>query len=64
VILLLELRARLGGVKIIWTVDAQKAREFRETYTPKQTNYGYTPTKKDKAKDTDKQTIFSAVVKR
>jgi len=25
----------LGGVKIIWTVDAQKAREFRETYTPK-----------------------------
>lgn len=24
-----------GGVKIIWTVDAQKAREFRETYTPK-----------------------------
>lgn len=25
----------LGGVKIIWTVDAQKAKEFRETYTPK-----------------------------
>lgn len=25
----------LGGVKIIWTVDAQKAREFRENYTPK-----------------------------
>ncbi|MEM1558392.1 MAG: ThaI family type II restriction endonuclease [Nitrososphaerota archaeon] len=25
----------LGGVKIIWTVDAQKAREFRESYTPK-----------------------------
>jgi hypothetical protein len=25
----------LGGLKIIWTVDAQKAREFRETYTPK-----------------------------
>lgn len=25
----------LGGVKIIWTVDPQKAREFRETYTPK-----------------------------
>lgn len=25
----------LGGVKIIWTVDAQKAREFRETYVPK-----------------------------
>ena len=24
-----------GGVKIVWTVDAQKAREFRETYTPK-----------------------------
>lgn len=24
----------IGGVKIIWTVDAQKAREFRETYTP------------------------------
>jgi hypothetical protein len=24
----------MGGVKIIWTVDAQKAREFRETYTP------------------------------
>ncbi|MEM2144250.1 MAG: ThaI family type II restriction endonuclease [Candidatus Jordarchaeaceae archaeon] len=24
-----------GGVKIIWTVDAQKAKEFRETYTPK-----------------------------
>jgi len=23
-----------GGVKIIWTVDAQKAREFRETYYP------------------------------
>jgi len=25
----------LGGVKIIWTVDAQKAREFRRSYTPK-----------------------------
>ncbi|MEM3389749.1 MAG: ThaI family type II restriction endonuclease [Thermoproteota archaeon] len=25
----------LSGVKIIWTVDAQKAREFRETYIPK-----------------------------
>lgn len=25
----------LGGVKIIWTVDAQKAREFRESYIPK-----------------------------
>lgn len=25
----------MGGVKIIWTVDAQKAREFRETYIPK-----------------------------
>jgi len=25
----------MGGVKIIWTVDAQKSREFRETYTPK-----------------------------
>jgi len=25
----------LGGVKIIWTVDAQKSREFRESYTPK-----------------------------
>jgi hypothetical protein len=25
----------LGGVKVTWTVDAQKAREFRETYTPK-----------------------------
>lgn len=25
----------IGGVKIIWTVDAQKAREFRETYTPR-----------------------------
>jgi len=25
----------MGGVKIIWTVDAQKAREFRETYAPK-----------------------------
>jgi len=25
----------IGGVKIAWTVDAQKAREFRETYTPK-----------------------------
>jgi hypothetical protein len=24
----------MGGIKIIWTVDAQKAREFRETYTP------------------------------
>lgn len=23
-----------GGVKIIWTVDGRKAREFRETYTP------------------------------
>jgi hypothetical protein len=23
-----------GGVKLIWTVDAQKAREFRETYYP------------------------------
>lgn len=23
-----------GGVKIVWTVDAQKAREFRENYTP------------------------------
>jgi len=26
---------RFGGVKLIWTVDSQKAREFRETYTPK-----------------------------
>lgn len=26
---------RMGGVKIIWTVDALKSREFRETYTPK-----------------------------
>lgn len=25
----------MGGVKIIWTVDAQKAREFLENYTPK-----------------------------
>jgi len=25
----------MGGVKIAWTVDPQKAREFRETYTPK-----------------------------
>jgi len=25
----------MGGIKIIWTVDAQKVREFRETYTPK-----------------------------
>jgi len=25
----------IGGVKIIWTVDAQKVREFSETYTPK-----------------------------
>lgn len=24
----------LGGVKLIWTVDAQKAAEFRETYCP------------------------------
>ena len=24
----------LSGVKLIWTVDAQKAREFRETYYP------------------------------
>lgn len=24
-----------GGVKIIWTVDAQKSNEFRETYAPK-----------------------------
>ena len=23
-----------GGVKLIWTVDTQKAREFRETYYP------------------------------
>jgi len=23
-----------GGVKLIWTVDAQKAREFRESYYP------------------------------
>jgi len=25
---------RFGGVKLIWTVDAQKAREFRRTYYP------------------------------
>lgn len=25
---------RFGGVKLIWTVDAQKAREFRENYYP------------------------------
>ena len=25
----------MGGVKIVWTVDAEKAREFRETYSPK-----------------------------
>ena len=25
----------MGGVKIIWTVDAQKVKEFRETYAPK-----------------------------
>ena len=25
---------RLGGVKLTWTVDAQKAREFRENYYP------------------------------
>jgi hypothetical protein len=25
---------RLGGVKLIWTVDAQKAKEFRENYYP------------------------------
>jgi hypothetical protein len=25
----------MGGVKIIWTVDAQKVKEFSETYTPK-----------------------------
>jgi hypothetical protein len=24
----------LGGVKLIWTVDAQKAREFRDNYSP------------------------------
>ncbi|MCK4459639.1 MAG: ThaI family type II restriction endonuclease [Methanosarcinales archaeon] len=24
-----------GGVKLIWTVDAQKAREFRENYYPR-----------------------------
>lgn len=24
----------MGGVKVIWTVDAQKAREFRENYQP------------------------------
>jgi len=24
----------LGGVKLIWTVDAQKAQEFRESYSP------------------------------
>jgi len=23
-----------GGVKLIWTVDAQKAKEFRESYRP------------------------------
>jgi hypothetical protein len=23
-----------GGVKVVWTVDAQKAKEFRENYTP------------------------------
>jgi hypothetical protein len=27
--------SKLGGVKLIWTVDAQKAVEFRQTYTPK-----------------------------
>lgn len=26
---------RLGGVKLIWTVDAQKANEFRKTYYPR-----------------------------
>ena len=26
---------RFGGVKLIWTVDAQKAREFRENYHPR-----------------------------
>lgn len=25
----------MGGVKIVWTVDAQKVREFREKYVPK-----------------------------
>jgi len=25
----------MSGVKIIWTVDSQKAREFLDTYTPK-----------------------------
>jgi len=25
----------MGGVKVIWTVDAQKVKEFRETYSPK-----------------------------
>jgi len=25
---------RFSGVKLIWTVDAQKSREFRETYSP------------------------------
>jgi len=25
---------RFGGVKLIWTVDAQKAKEFRESYYP------------------------------
>jgi len=25
---------RFGGVKLIWTVDAQKAKEFRESYVP------------------------------
>jgi len=24
-----------GGVKLVWTVDAQKAREFRENYSPR-----------------------------
>jgi hypothetical protein len=23
-----------GGVKLIWTVDARKAKEFRENYSP------------------------------
>lgn len=27
--------ASLSGVKLIWTVDAQKAREFRENYYPR-----------------------------
>lgn len=26
---------RLSGVKLIWTVDAQKVREFRDTYYPR-----------------------------